>query len=290
MQKNNLKMKQQHEPCKVKEQPRLYRIGMFANMNRVTIKTLRYYDEQNLLKPVYVDEENGYRYYAAGQIADLHRILALKNMGFSMEDIHGIINGEEEKTLLWRKKQEILKEIAELTTKLAQVESYLVKDEINLTSPVLVKKLPEVTVCALQRRIESYDVLFDMMPEMGEEMERLGCICSEPDYCFTHYLEPGDRGEDILIETCQAVTEKKENTGKVAFKVLPEVPEAAYIFHKGSYETFAKSYAAVLNFIEENGYEICGNIRESYIDGVWNKEGPEEWLSEIQIPVRKAKE
>lgn len=106
-----LKMNEQHEYCKEKEKPRLYRIGMFANMNRVTIKTLRYYDEQNLLKPVYVDEENGYRYYEANQIADLHRILALKNMGFSIEDIRRIISGEGEKILLLRKKREILNEI-----------------------------------------------------------------------------------------------------------------------------------------------------------------------------------
>lgn len=284
---NTLNMSQQHDACDKKEEPMLYRIGMFANLNHVTIKTLRYYDEQDLLKPTYVDEENGYRYYSASQIADLHRILALRNMGFSIEDIHCIVNGEEEKDLLQRKKQEILKDIAALTAKLAEVESYLAKDKIDLSSPVLVKTIPEVIVCSMERRIVSYDVLFEMMPEMGAEMERLGCICANPEYCFTHYLEPGDKSEDILIETCQAVTEKKEDSETVKFQVLPEIPEAACIFHKGTYGDFSKSYAAVLEFIEENGYEICGNIRESYIDGVWNKDSPEEWLSEIQIPVRK---
>lgn len=283
------KVNQQHEACEHREQTRLYRIGMFANMNRVTIKALRYYDEQNLLKPVYVDGENGYRYYAANQIADLHRILALKNMGFSMEDIRSIINGEEEKSILLKKKQQILQEISALTARLAQVESYLTKEKADLSSPVLIKRLPEITVCTMEKRIRSYDALFDLMPEMGEEMERLGCICAEPDYCFTHYLEPGNQAEDILIETCQAVTEKKEDSDKVRFKIFPEVPEAACVFHKGAYDTFHQSYAAVLDFIEENGYEICGNIRESYIDGVWNKEKQEEWLSEIQIPVRDCK-
>lgn len=69
------------------------------------------------------------------------------------------------------------------------------------------------------------------------------------------------------------------------FKVFPKIEHAACIFHKGSYQTLSRSYEAVLKFIEENGYEICGNIRESYIDGVWNKESEEEWLTEIQIPV-----
>lgn len=280
-------LNEQHEYCREKEPPRLYRIGMFANMNRVTIKTLRYYDEQNLLKPVYVDEENGYRYYEASQIADIHKILALKNMGFSIEDIRRMMNGEEENTLLLRKKQEILKELAELTAKLAVVESYLNGKNMNLSAPVLVKKLPEVIVASSRSRIESYDALFELMPAMGAQMEQLGCICAQPDYCFTQYLEQGYKEEDILVEVCEAVTEQKEDSGTVVFQVLPQVEEAACIFHKGSYDTLHQSYTVVLDYIEENGYEICGNIRESYIDGVWNKETPEEWLTEIQIPIRK---
>ena len=282
-----MKMYQHHPACEEKEKPHLYKIGMFASMNRVTIKTLRYYDEQKLLTPVYVDEENGYRYYEAGQIADLHRIIALKNMGFSIEDIRCILNGAEEKSLLLRKKQEILKEIAALTARLAEVESYLAKDTLHLAAPVLIRKILEVTVCTMKQRIESYDALFSLMPEMGEEMERLDCVCAEPEYCFTRYPEPGYKEEDILVEICEAVTEKKADAGKVRFKVLPEVPAAACIFHKGSYETLHRSYAVLLQYIEENGYEICGNIRESYIDGVWNKDSDTEWLTEIQIPVRR---
>ena len=56
---------------------------------------------------------------------------------------------------------------------------------------------------------------------------------------------------------------------------------------KGSYHTFSESYETVLRYIEENGYEVAGEIRESYIDGVWNKDDESEWLSEIQVPVRR---
>lgn len=283
-----MRMYQEHDYCKEeKEPPRLYKIGMFAAMNHVTIKTLRYYDEQGLLKPTYVDEINGYRYYLASQIADLHQILALKNMGFSIEDIRAILNGKSEKELLMAKKQEILKELAELTAKLAQVESYLAEENLDLSAPVLIKCIPEVIVATMEERIDTYDALFEVMPKMGAEMERLGCVCAEPDYCFTHYLEEGYKEEQILIETCEAVTEVKDDSELVRFKVFPEIKEAACIFHKGSYDTFPKSYEILLKFIEENGYEICGNIRESYIDGVWNKESEKEWLSEIQIPVCK---
>ena len=67
-------------------------------------------------------------------------------------------------------------------------------------------------------------------------------------------------------------------------RTIPET-RAACIYHKGSYRDFPKTYEVILRYIEENGYEICGNIRESYIDGVWNKDSEDEWLSEIQIPL-----
>lgn len=281
-----MRMNQKHPSCNPKAKEQLYKIGMFANMNRVTIKTLRYYDEQKLLLPVYVDEENGYRYYAAGQMAQLHRIIALKNMGFSIDDIRKIMDGAGEKSFLLEKKQEILNEIAVLTEKLSQVEGYLARESMNLSAPVLIKEIPQVIVCTMKHRIKSYDALFEIMPQMGAQMEMLDCKCAQPAYCFTHYLEPGYKEEDILVEICEAVTEKKQDSGDIVFKVLPKVPMAACIFHKGSYDTLHKSYAMLLQYIEENGYEICGNIRESYIDGVWNKETEEEWLTEIQIPVK----
>lgn len=49
----------------------------------------------------------------------------------------------------------------------------------------------------------------------------------------------------------------------------------------------SESYETVLKFIEENGYEIAGAIRESYIDGIWNKDDESQWLSEIQVPIKK---
>lgn len=281
-------MKQTHEYCKQdKEPPRLYKIGMFAGMNHVTVKTLRYYDEQGILKPAHVEEENGYRYYLATQIADLHQIMALRDIGFTIEEIKVLLQGESDKRILNRKRQQILEEISILTSKLAKIESYMNDGEVDLSAPVRIKSLPKVICATMQIKLKGFDELFYYMPQMGAEMERLGCVCSEPDYCFTHYLEPGYKDEDILVEICEAVTEKKQDSEVVKFVLYEEVKEAACIFHKGSYNSLPKSYTRLLRFIEENGYEISGNIRESYIDGVWNKETEAEWLTEIQIPVKK---
>ncbi|MBP3509901.1 MAG: MerR family transcriptional regulator [Oscillibacter sp.] len=279
-------MKQEHKPCEGKTSDTLYKIGMFAAMNHVTVKTLHFYEEQGLLSPALIHPENGYRYYTLSQIAVLHQISALKLAGFTLEEIARINSGADEEAVLLQKKAELVAKIADLTRQIAVVDGYLSKKKTGLSAPVLIKTIPETTVAFMRIRLDSYDGLFDRMPEMGALMEKAGCECALPEYCFTNYLEPGYKDADILVEICESVVEAKTETGDLRFKTLPEI-QAACVFHKGSYRTFSGSYETVLRYIEENGYEIAGEIRESYIDGVWNKDDESAWLSEIQIPVRR---
>ena len=281
-----MEMKREHRPCEKKTGDTLYKIGMFAAMNHVTVKTLRFYEEQGLLMPALIHPETGYRYYTLSQMAVLHQITALKLAGFTLEEIARIHSGADEAAVLLKKKSELLAKIAELTRQVAVVDGYLSKKKTGLSAPVLMKTIPETTVAFMRVRLHSYDCLFDRMPEMGALMEKTGCECALPEYCFTGYPEPGYRDADILVEICEAVVAAKKETGGLRFKTLPEI-QAACIFHKGSYRTFPESYETVLRYVEENGYEITGQIRESYIDGVWNRDDESEWLSEIQVPVRK---
>ncbi|MGM9639787.1 MAG: MerR family transcriptional regulator [Faecousia sp.] len=281
-----MEMKQEHKPCEEKTSDTLYKIGMFAAMNHVTVKTLRFYEEQGLLMPALIHPETGYRYYTLSQMAVLHQITALKLAGFTLEEIARINSGADEEAVLLKKKSELLAKISDLTKRIAVVDGYLSKQKTGLSAPVLIKTVPETTVAYMRVRLESYDCLFDRMPEMGVLMEKAGCECALPEYCFINYLEPGYKDSDIPVEICESVVEAKKEVGELRFKTLPEI-QAARVFHKGSYRTFSESYETVLRYIEENGYEIAGEIRESYIDGVWNKEDESQWLSEIQVPVRR---
>ena len=281
-----MEMKQEHRPCEERTGDTLYKIGMFAAMNHVTVKTLRFYEEQGLLMPELIHPETGYRYYTLSQMAVLHRITALKLAGFTLEEIARINSGADEKAVLLKKKSELITKVSDLTRQIAVVDGYLSKEKTGLSAPVLIKTIPETTVAYMRIRLESYDCLFDRMPEMGALMEQSGCECALPEYCFTNYPEPGYKESDIPVEICEAVAEAKTEVGDLKFKNLPQI-QAACVFHKGSYRTFSESYETVLRYIEENGYEIAGEIRESYIDGVWNKDDESQWLSEIQVPVRK---
>lgn len=273
--------------CRQQEEQVLYKIGLFSQMNRVTIKTLRHYDEMELLKPAYIDEVNGYRYYTSEQLPALHQILALRQMDFSLEEIKKVQQGVSVQDMLQKKKVELIKKIAEDTMKLSQVEFYLLHKSVEQEYNIILKELPEVIVASMRTVVKSYSELFEVIPPMGAEMERLGCICAVPEYCFNIYHDGEYKEFDVDVEICEAVTEMKDNSKMLTFKTIPKVDMAACVLHQGSYSGFPKAYGAVMQWMEKNGFEMTDYPRESYIDGIWNKESEQEWLTEIQFPVRK---
>lgn len=271
--------------CTEKTAPYYYRIGTFAQMNKVTVKALRHYDEINLLKPAYVDECNGYRYYNSAQLPILHQIVALRHIGCHLDEIRKILNGENEGSILLRKKSDFLSAIAELTKKVAAIEAYLAKDDKLSCYHPIIKTLPAVTIASMRVKLNGYEDLFTYMPKMGEAMEEASCTCAEPDYCFTIYHDGEYKAVDIDAEICQAVTERKTSREALQFTELPEVKQAVCVLHKGSYETLPYAYQALITYVEEHGYKAAGKIREVYIDGVWNQEHSEDWLTELQYPI-----
>lgn len=78
---------------------------------------------------------------------------------------------------------------------------------------------------------------------------------------------------------------KKSDTDILKFKKINAVENAVCILHKGPYSSLGETYSYVFEWIKVNDYKVIDNPRESYIDGIWNKESENEWLTEIQIPV-----
>ena len=73
----------------------------------------------------------------------------------------------------------------------------------------------------------------------------------------------------------------------IQFRQLEAVPTALCMKHYGPYDKFYESYVEVFKYIEEQGYKISGHPRTVYVDGIWNQEDPEKWLSIIQVPIEK---
>lgn len=271
----------------------MFKIGVFSKMNKVTVKTLRYYDEIGLLCPSHVDETTGYRYYSGSQLPRLHRILALKQIGFSLNEIITAMAQEastaEMIKQLEAKQEEISQNIEYERKKLMQVQSYLKileQEALDMGYNVVLKELPEVIVASMRRIVPNYDTFNEIYPEMGAFMQEQKVKCTTPGYCFTLYHDGEYKEADIDVEICEAVIAPGKDSDKIKFKKLDSVPTAACVIHKGPYNTIGLAYSAVTKWIEENGYTVTEQPRESYIEGIWNKENPEEWITEIQVPVK----
>ncbi len=268
----------------------MYSIGEFSKINRITPKTLRHYEKIGLLMPTEVDDWTGYRYYRADQLPRISRILLLKDLGCSLSEIGELLDGRVEmEEILKRKEREILFSMDREKVRLGRIREYLVRleGENEMKNDVMLKSLPEVIVASMRTRVASYDSYFDVVPKMGDYMRSVGAVCREPEYCFTIYHDGEYRESDIDVEICEAVVAPCEESDRVKFKKVAKVEKAACLMHKGPYSTLRESYNRLFRWIESEGYAVTDNPRESYIDGIWNKESPEEWLTEVQIPVSK---
>src|SRR5262245_37245452 len=100
-------------------------IGDFARHGRVSVRMLRHYDAIGLLRPAHVDPATGYRSYETGQLGRLNRIVALKDLGFTLEQVRSILDEkigvEELRGMLRLRRAEVQDRIATDTTRLAQL-------------------------------------------------------------------------------------------------------------------------------------------------------------------------
>lgn len=148
-----------------------FKIGEFSKLCQVTVKTLRHYEEIGLMIPVEVDEWTGYRYYDISQLRCMSRIVYLKQLGFSLEEISELFaDGKEfpDAELLKVKIERCKNEIEHLIwrqTELAKLENLLHKQE-NVMEKVFKKSLPSRIFATHRRKIDSYQELFNLCPNI----------------------------------------------------------------------------------------------------------------------------
>ena len=257
---------------------------------QVTVKTLRHYEQKGLLVPDEVDEWTGYRYYSIAQMQRLGTIRGLQRQGFTLEEIKELLEEGDWVPSIDQLTQKIeeterqLQLLMERRTQLLRwVDSHKQRKRMEKFS---IQSLPEIIVASHREVISDYSALGPLcVNKIGPEMQRLGCQCPPPGYCFTIEHQEEHRPTDLDIEYCEQVEEMGEDSSIIQFKRLAAVPKALCMKHVGPYERFYESYAEAFAYMEEQGYKMAGHPRTSYIDGAWNQEDPEQWLSLIQIPI-----
>jgi DNA-binding transcriptional MerR regulator len=259
-------------------------------MTRVTVKALRFYEEEGLIEPAHIDPATGYRYYDSNQLPLMHRIVALKQCGFPVAEIKAVLSGKKTESWFKKRKQELEEQVASTTAQLASINHYLTlfEQEQKLPYEIVLKELPKVLVYSKRMVLPSYDSYFVEIPKIGKTVTDMnpGIKCvTDPPYCFVIYHDGEYRDTDIDIEFCEAVDRRGIETDGIIFKVIEGVPVAACALHQGPYASLPQTYSAVFKWIEDNNYQISDFPRESYIDGIWNRANPDEWITEIQFPI-----
>ena len=259
-------------------------------MMQITIRTLRFYEQKGLLNPDEVDEWTGYRYYSIGQMQKLKDIRDLQRLGFSLDEIKELYE-EDSHTPSIRQMTEKIKETEAQLRQLIARRSQLLdwrnsRKEMKTMEKFSIQSLPEIIVASHREVIPNFATIGPMCYEkIGPEMQRLGCKCTTPDYCFTIEHNKEYTPTDIDIEYCEQVEEMGQDSSIIQFKRLPAIPKVLCMKHVGPYERFYESFIEAFRYIDEQGYKPVGQHRTCYIDGVWNQKDPEKWLSVIQIPI-----
>lgn len=267
-------------------------IGEFSRYCGVTVKTLRHYERMGLLVPNEVDEWTRYRYYDVAQMQQLNGILRLKEMGFSLEEVRELLDEGTHKPSV-KQLEEKIKQVEQL---LKNLQDRLIllrrmadsQAKIDTAGRIFVQRLPEIVVASHRQVLAKRSDLTALCAHvLGPEIQRIGCKRSLPIYSFVIEHDEEYKTTDVDTEYCEQVEEMMPDTRLIQFKRLPEIPMAVCMKCYGSYQHWYEQKAELFDYIEKQGYQICGRHRRQYVEGAWNQKDPEKWLTIIQVPVTK---
>jgi len=270
----------------------MFKIGEFSKLSRVSVKALRLYDELGLLPPAEVDRWTGYRYYSAAQLPRLHRILALKDLGFSLDEVHALVDEElsaaEMRGVLKAKYAEVATRAREADERLAAVEArlrLLEKEDAMSDYEVVLKEIPAVRVAAIRDLIPSYPTQGHLWDELMGHIHRHGVKWGAAP-CFTLYHDECYKEKDVDAEVAEPIAGPCPETARVKVREVAGGLMACAV-HKGPYDGLNGAYEAIMQWAEANGYRSVGADRDVYLVGPADTKDPAEYVTEVQEPVAK---
>ena len=275
----------------------MFRIGEFAQIAQVTGRQLRYYDQLGLLSPGLTDRQTGYRYYSARQLPRLNRILALKDLGLTLDQIAGLLDREVSPTelrgMLAMKRAQVEQSLREEELRLRQIESRI--RQLDGDGPahdfdVVLKSAPEQPFLGVRRRCEDLVEALAILGHVVVEGQRQlrGALRDQLVVIAHNGLDADgldmEFGYTLTRETNRAV--RLPGGLALTSRVLPAAPALATVARSGpAYEKHA-AYAALGVWIEGAGYRVDGPCREIVFEPP--SDPSRHAVAEIQLPVRLA--
>lgn len=276
------------------DENRLYQIGEVSKLCNIPIKTLRYYDEIDLLKPSKVDEFSGYRYYSHEQLVYILIIKHFKEAGFSLKEIKTLL-GREDMEYNERKISEKCREIDDKISDLLRIKqklSFCIDEknkapDVKEVQEINIKYIPEMYVAYLRDKgnvsVNEFTERFCNLISFIEKNKFHAIKNVMALYYDSYDTFKDENSKSCDIEVCTEVSETKEIPGKVrkfgGFK-------AVSLMHYGDYTDMADDYLRMVKYILKNGYEICGPAIDNYIVDIISTSDVNNYVTELLIPIK----
>jgi DNA-binding transcriptional MerR regulator len=273
----------------------MFSIGEFSRIARVSKRLLRYYDEIGLFTPVRIDSSSGYRYYGSNQIVELNRIIALKEMGLSLEEIQKAtkdnISEKELRLLLVIKKSEMERSVDEQLGSIKRIQSRI--NSFSGHAPkyeVITKDIEAMEYLNFQGEFPNVEAgkqaVSALIKSVGPAAGEIGRIL---------FIVQTDGFESEGIKTKLGYVLKTKLTKNysvtigssqvpLAIEHVPSVELAATIVFKGSMDEAHAAYSAIGLWIEDNDYCIAGKWRDLFLE---RPQSFDDVILEIQVPIKR---
>lgn len=268
----------------------MFTIGEFARLGSVSVRMLRHYDATGLLVPADVDPFTGRRSYAAAQLARLNRLVALKDLGFTLEQVRVLLDdaleAEELRGMLRLRRAELVEQIAADRSRLDRVERRLrtIEKEHDMTETT-VTTLPTLRVAerhALAASLE--EVPGVVQPQFGDLAAALVAAGLELRDAALAYYELHDDGS-VGVHAAFPLPAGDDPGEGNRVSELPGVARALAIRHIGPLDDIGDSWQALGAAMSAEGLEPSGEpAREVYVH--MPMDDPDSWVTELQWPVR----
>jgi DNA-binding transcriptional MerR regulator len=277
----------------------MFRIGDFSRIARVSGRLLRYYDSLGLLSPVRTDPATGYRYYAAEQLGRLNKILALKELGLSLEQIARLldnaVSNEEIRGMFMLRKAELERSLGEEALRLRNVESRLrqIDEEGSVADyDVVLKSAPARPFLGYRRTYTAFDDAISALREAAQAGARGIPRRLRDSLAVVAHSDFDDESLDLEIGFCLAQPWNRAvrlpSQATLVASELPAVSEIATLVRSGpNYESHL-GFGALGRWMQANRFEIDGPCREVFLQMPFAPPDSDHTVVEIQFPVRRA--
>lgn len=274
----------------------MFLTGEFSQLARVSKRLLQYYDEIGLLPPAYIDPHTGYRYYSARQLPRLNRILALKELGFTLEHIAQMlqeaVSDEDIEALLFRKKAELEQRVLDDLQRVRRIEARLQLNHLAEEAlEVVVTSIPAQRILSMRALFPSPEALYQLVGQVQRvlpskvDQRMLGPFVGVV-YTDGFLLENNDVEVGYLLNKPVAVPIALSEGSVLRMRELPAVPLMATAVQTGGPDLVFGALGRIARWIEANGYRVAGPYREIGIE-LTGARPFEDMTIEVQVPLEK---